>query len=64
MAEGRTRAPIYRLIRDLVLLCKSKIKPTAEAQGDMDRALRLLDQSGIWAEIATLKGIHGATFRD
>lgn len=59
-----TPTPTYRVIRDLVPLWKSKTKPTAEAQGDMDRALRLLDQSGIPTELATLKGIHGATFRD
>ncbi|WP_326541951.1 DUF6538 domain-containing protein [Pseudorhodoferax sp.] len=59
-----SHTPSYRVIRDLVPLWKAKTKPTAEAQGDMDRALRLLDASGIPTELATLKGIHGATFRD
>lgn len=56
--------PAYRFIRDLVPLWKSKAKPTANALGDMNRALSLLDESGIPTELATLKGIHGATFRD
>lgn len=54
----------YRVIRDLVPLWKSKTKPTDAAIGDMDRALRLLDESGITTELSALKGTHGAMFRD
>jgi integrase len=57
-------APKYRTIRDLVPLWLSKSKQTAASQADMNRALRMLDESGIPTELATLKGIHGATFRD
>jgi hypothetical protein len=56
--------PAHRFIRDLVPLWNSKAKPTANALGAMNRALSLLDESGIPTELATLKGIHGATFRD
>lgn len=60
-----TEAPgQYKTIRDLLPLWKSKAKPTPEALSEVERALKLVDECGIPTDLATLKGSHGAQFRD
>jgi integrase len=68
-AAGPTQAPpgtpgTCRTIHDLLPLWISTGKRTPEAIYEKELALRLLTESKIPADLATLKGSHGAAFRD
>lgn len=63
-AQGRQDGPRYRVIRDLLPLWLQKAKPTPRAIEEANRALALLDASGVSSALKDLSQRHGAEFRD